>query len=241
MQVLKTTKRLSKFLFFSFTLISVSLFSCSTVNNVSVNEYIYEIHFIDVGQGDAILITTPGKILLVDGDPRNSGVTDYLDSLEIDQIDIVIGTHPHADHIGVLIQVFQDFDVGKVIDPGVSHTTITYNDYMYEINSSDITHTAGEKGMEWELSEDAYMKIIYPTSPSSSHLNNASIVARITLDNVVVLLTGDVEQEGEEEMLGYPNLLASNIFKGRSSWKQNQFHSRLLRCGYAGNKHNYVW
>ncbi len=173
----------------------------------------YEVHFIDVGQGDAVLVTTPKKNLLVDGGKRNSGVVGYLDSLEIDKIDIVIGTHPHADHIGGLIEVLSTFDIGKVIDPGITHTTVTYNDYMEAIDSNEINYKVGKKGLKKQLSADAYIKLLHPTSPDSRHLNNASVVAKVTLGDVVVILTGDVEKEGEQEMLEYTGLLPGDVLK----------------------------
>ncbi len=195
---------------------SFALNSCSSDENIIVipsEGEDYEIHFIDVGQGDAILVTTPDKILLVDGGPRASGVTAYLQDLEIETIDIVIGTHPHADHIGGLIEVFHSFTVGKVIDPGVSHTTVTYSDYMAAIENYEIPLKEGRKGMKWELSEGARMKLLHPVSPSSSHLNNASVVARVTLGELVVLLTGDAEKEAEAQMLNDAGLLPAHILK----------------------------
>ncbi len=194
----------------------LALHSCSSDDNVIVipsDGEDYQIHFIDVGQGDAILVTTPDKILLVDAGLRASGVTEYLQDLEIETIDIVIGTHPHADHIGGLIEVFHSFTVGKVIDPGVSHTTVTYSDYMAAIENYNIPLKEGRKGMKWELSKGARLKLLHPVNPSSSHLNNASIVARVTLGEVVLLLTGDAEKEAEAQMLNDADLLPAHILK----------------------------
>jgi len=192
--------------------------SCSSDEEISkYTENKYELHFIDVGQGDAILITTPGKTILVDAGDRNSNTGRYLLEKEIEGIDIVIATHPHADHIGGLIEIFETFDVSEVIDPGVSHTTITYDDYINAIEENDILLTVGKKGMERNLGEDSYLKILHPPDPipdyTSSYLNNISIVAKVTFDEVSVLLTGDIEKEAESDLLSDPGDLPANILK----------------------------
>ncbi len=174
---------------------------------------VFTLHFIDVGQGDAIFLRTPRKNLLVDGGVRNSGVTGYLQDLEIDTIHLVIGTHPHADHIGGLIEVFQRFVVLEVIDPGVTHTTVTFRDYLTAIEEQNITFTVGRKGMEWSLSDEASMHVLHPSHPSGNRLNDASIVARLDLGEIRVLLTGDAEQPGEQAMLSDPESLRAHILK----------------------------
>ena len=202
-------RRLSKLLI----VIIVFLFSSAFTFASETDNFIYEIHFIDVGQGDAIYISTPDKNLLVDGGRRNSGVIEYLIALEVDTIHYVIGTHPHADHIGGLIGVFESFVVLEAIDPGIVHTTKTFNDYLSAIDESNATFTIGKKDMEWQLSDDAYLFILYPVNPSQRHLNDASIVARVVLGEISVMLTGDAETNSEEEMLASGQTLSSTILK----------------------------
>ncbi len=177
----------------------------------------YKIHFIDVGQGDAILITTHEKVLLVDGGWRTSNVAGYLSQQGIDEIDYVIATHPHADHIGGLIEVFNTYTIGEVIDPGVNHTTINYNDYLTAIDENDIPYTEGKKGMQRDLGKDAYFEILHPPDPipnySNSYLNNVSVVARVTLGEITVMLTGDIEKEGEADLVAATENLSAHILK----------------------------
>ncbi len=196
----------------------IFLAACSSDDNVFTVpsdevEESYEVHFIDIGQGDAIYVSTPEKNLLVDGGMRNTGVVEYLLELDVEHIDYVIGTHPHADHIGGLIGVFHNFTVGEVLDPGVVHTTNTFNEYMATIDLYNIPFTVGRKGMNYDLSENAYFELLHPVSPSSNHLNNASIVARVHLGEIRVLLTGDLEKEGEADVLKHPDLLGSHVLK----------------------------
>ncbi len=214
----------------------------------------YAIHFIDVGQGDAIFVETPEKVLLVDGGWGDNSVVEYLEGLDIEYIDIVIGTHPHADHIQGLIDVFYTFEVGEVIDPGITHTTQTFHNYLSVIDVYDIPFTVGRKGMEWELSEFAHMKILHPVSVPQNHtgsstvLNNASIVAHVTLGEVTLLLTGDAEQHAENQMLNEPELLASDILKvghhGSNTSSQMEFLEAVkpaisvIQCG-KDNQHGH--
>ncbi len=82
------------------------------------------VHFIDVGQGDAILVITPDKrTALIDGGETNTGIVQYLKSIGITHLDLVVATHPHSDHIGGLVQVLQAIPVDKVVTNGVPYTT----------------------------------------------------------------------------------------------------------------------
>ncbi len=170
-------------------------------------------HFINVGQGDAIFIQTPAKNILIDGGDRGTTVANYLRNQGISSLDLVIGTHPHADHIGGLINVFQSIPVKEVIDPAVVHTTKTFEDYLTLIDKKDIKFTEGRAGMNRDLGGGAQLELLHPTSPSSSHLNNASIVARLVFGQVSFLFTGDAETEAEKEMLNRSAALVSDILK----------------------------
>ncbi len=172
-----------------------------------------EVHFINVGQGDAILIKTSEQQILIDGGDRGTTVINYLLDHGVSSLDLVIGTHPHADHIGGLINVMEAIPVGEIIDPGVVHTTKTFEDYLDIIDEKNIIFTEGRAGMTRDLGDGAQMKIVHPTSPSSADLNNASIVTRFTFGQVSFLFTGDAESEAENEMLNSGYILNSTILK----------------------------
>lgn len=172
-----------------------------------------EVHFIDVGQGDSILIQTTSKNILIDGGNRGNIALNYLNNRGIETLDLVIGTHPHADHIGGLINVMEAIPVREVIDPGVVHTTKTFEDYLTLIDEKNIKFSEGRAGMTRDLGGGAAMQIIHPSSPSSSHLNNASIVARVTFGQISFLFTGDAEAEAESQILNRGYTLDSTILK----------------------------
>ena len=174
---------------------------------------VLEAHFIDVGQGDSILIKTAEKNILIDGGDRGNTVVNYLRNQGVSSLDLVIGTHPHADHIGGLINVMDAIPVKEIIDPGVAHTTITFEDYLDVIDAKDIIFTEGRAGMTRNLGGGAEMEIIHPTSPSSSHLNNASIVCRVTFGEISFIFTGDAEREAESQILNRSYELDGDILK----------------------------
>ena len=90
------------------------------------------VHFIDVGQGDSALIIAPERTVLIDGGDNGQGpnVLRYLAEQGVSEIDIMIVSHPHADHIGGLIEVLNHFSVGTLIMPPVAHTTITFERFL---------------------------------------------------------------------------------------------------------------
>lgn len=111
------------------SLIILSLFTFSIAFSASSDLFV---HFIDVGQGDSILVQTPSQNILIDGGERTAGpiVVDYLRKQGVKKLDIVISTHPHSDHIGGLIDVLKTFPVKEVIDPAIVHATKTYEEFL---------------------------------------------------------------------------------------------------------------
>lgn len=173
-------------------------------------------HFIDVGQGDSILLETPnGKTMLIDGGNRYAGdeVVHYLQNLGIEKIDVMVATHPDADHIGGLISVLQTFPVGKVYDSGKVHTTDTYNDYLSLIDSKDIPFEIPTEGQELNIDEDLFIKVLNSTNDSAD-LNDSSIVLMVDHEDVSILLTGDATVENEAEMIGKYDLRADVLKVG---------------------------
>ena len=163
------------------------------------------VHFLDVGQGDSILIEVTGFTVLIDGGPRSAGqtVVEYLVRRGIRELDLVIGTHPHEDHIGGLIEVLQTFPVKRVIDSGQPHTTRTFDQYLSEIERQvDQGHCTYEIPEEQiiPLGEEVLLHILGPTQDLGS-LNDNSVAARLDVGNVSFLFTGDAERRAEEDLL----------------------------------------
>ncbi|MBM7551683.1 S-layer homology domain-containing protein [Thalassobacillus pellis] len=162
-----------------------------------------EAHFIDVGQGDSILLESPsGKTILVDGGRKSAGekVVDYLNKAGIDTIDLMVATHPDADHIGGLIDVLQQVEVKEVLDSGKSHTTDTYMEYLKLIDQKNIPFSVAEEGSTINFDEALDIKVLHSTSSSSDN-NESSIVLEVSHGEIDFLLTGDATVDNEQQII----------------------------------------
>lgn len=160
-----------------------------------------KVHFIDVGQGDAIYIELPNNVdILIDAGDTGYGstVVNYLRSRNVDDIEILIATHPHADHIGGLPAVFDAYDVEAVIDSGVSHTTQTYQRYWSAVQAEGCDYQKAAD-QSWTFGNCKF-DILGPTT-TYQDLNNNSVVARLTCPDGSFLFTGDAEKDGEGAIL----------------------------------------
>lgn len=169
-----------------------------------------KVHYMDVGQADATVIEFPnGETMLIDsGDWRQSGseVISYLNSLDVDHLDHLVATHPHADHIGGHAEIIEYFEenrdgVGAVYDTGVPHTSQTYEDYIdaletyetdvYEVRAGDTLDIGG-----------ATLMFVNPqpgTDAEDLHYNSMGLV--IEWGSTSFLFTGDAEENAETEMV----------------------------------------
>lgn len=201
------------------------LTSGKIVNNLA------EVHFIDVGQGDAVFIKLKSANILIDGGERDSIVSDYLKANLIKTLDIVVSTHPHSDHIGGLINILENFNVKEVIDPSVAHTTKTFEDYLTLIDNKNIKFTEGRAGIKRTYGNDITFNILHPENPSEKHLNDASVVVKLIVKNVSFLFTGDAELNSENEMLlSSQSLLQSNILKAGHHGSRTSTSERFLNA-----------
>ena len=188
-----------------------------------------EIHYIDVGQGDSILIKGSEKNMLIDAGSNSYSdhLIDYLIAQNISQLDYVVATHPHEDHIGSMDEVIDYFQVDKVIMPDVIHTSMAFENLIDSIERNNLTITAAQPGDTYDMSE-AEAIILGPVSENYSSLNNYSVVIKLINGNNSFLFTGDAEKISEDDMLGHNyNILNSDVLKlghhGSSSSTSEEF------------------
>lgn len=184
-----------------------------------------KITFLNIGQGDSILITTPSKkVILVDGgtyprewssfDAGKHVVVPYLRKHDIKKLDIVIASHPDLDHIGGLLTVLKHFPVDLFIDSGTISTTQTYEDLLKLIKKKNIKYKIAKKETI-SIGPQVTLQILSPISEGfSDHPNNNSIVIKLEYGNISLLLTGDITDIAENIYVEkYGKELKSNILK----------------------------
>ncbi|HZG70379.1 MAG TPA: S-layer homology domain-containing protein [Chondromyces sp.] len=179
-------------------------------------------HFIDVGQGDAILIQTPnGKTILVDGGKRSAGekVVAYLKKAGVSSIDVLVATHPDADHIGGLIDVLEQIPVKKVLDSGKAHTTETYYEFLSLIDSKNIPFEVPKTGQALAIDPSLKVEVLNSGNRNSSDNNENSIVLKATYGGVSFLLTGDAGVDIEDEMMSKFDLKSTILKAGHHGAK----------------------
>lgn len=161
------------------------------------------VHFIDVGQGDSIFIDTADMDVLIDGGPTSASQTvlDYLDSLNITRIHLVIATHAHADHIGGLVAVLNSpLTIDKVLFNNQSHTSVTYTNFIASAQSHNLT--VAQRGQTYILTETANLTIVHPVQPLEfGDQNDNSVVTKLQVGNTSFMFAGDAEEAAEESML----------------------------------------
>ena len=172
---------------------------------------------LDVGQGDSILIRTPAnKAILIDASDNQAKVPALLTALGVTALDLVIATHPHADHIGGMDEVLDAFPVKNYIDSGLPHTTATYAAVMSRVEAKKIPYRTGLTGMSFNLDDGAVLEILFPTGTplkdTRSDLNSNSVVARLTHGDDCFLFPGDAEEPTERALVA-AGLAQSDVLK----------------------------
>ncbi len=167
----------------------------------------FELHLLDVGQGDAVLLRTPeGQNVLVDGGPGTAVLEELGEVLSpLDRrIDLVILTHPHEDHVAGLVPVLQRFEVGEVMLSAPEYNNAAYAQFMEEIAKQNIPYSFADDDHDFTIGS-LQLDVLYPFEPFTGdemeNVNNASPVIKAVWGNVEILLTGDAEQEVEGELL----------------------------------------
>jgi len=171
-----------------------------------------QVHFIDVGQGDAILIDLGTTEVLIDAGEKSPGVTDYIDDYVDGHLEAVVATHPHADHIGGLIEVLDEFDVDNVWVNGDEATSKTYTDFMAEANDEGAQVHEARRG-DTIVAGTLTFHVLNPIDPLFDNTNDNSIVLSLSYGSIDFLFTGDAEIEAEGSMISAGVLSDIDILK----------------------------
>ena len=178
-------------------------------------EELLSIHFIDVGEGDAILIVQGNYSMLVDGGPPEMGtaVVDYLRSHSINRLDYVIATHPFTDHVGGLRNVLRLISTRNILLPMVYHDTPTYNSFLVAAEDSVANVTVPFAGHTFALGNATVTVLSPDTADEWENRANYSIVMRVEFGSTSFLLMGDAMREVEANLLDSTAQLSSDVLK----------------------------
>lgn len=186
------------------------------------------VDFVNIGQGDGVLVVTPmGRTYLIDGGthvPSSQArrqnrelMHNYLRDNGITSLDGIVVTHWHNDHIGGINQVLNLYETKKIWEIPGDFTTSAYDSYVRitgERNVERIVVTAGDV-LDW--GEDIFVQVIHPyreiTGNTSTDMNNMSVVLLLRYGEVQVMLTGDIEEEAQREIVKYGDAIKSQIVK----------------------------
>lgn len=219
-----------------------------------------QVHVLDVGQGDSILIIAPGgKTVLVDAGVPGSGkvVLDAMKRYGVDHIDLMVATHAHADHIGGADEVLLHTKVSSVLDSKVPNTTKNYEDFLAAIDKTGAKYIAASPGQKFDLGGGAQLTTLAPIQPfftkdqlrsGANEPNANSVVTRLDYGDFSMLLTGDAEAETEARLMNAGANIKAKVLKvghhgsryasSENFLKQGGFESAVISDG-ADNRYGH--
>lgn len=205
-------------------LLSIFIVAGFLISNQRLQPKLLTISFLDVGQGDSIFIQTPsGHQILVDGGVNDKVLSELGTIMQPGDhsIDLVIATHPDADHISGLVSVIQKYDLENFMDPGYPSDTHVYQQLIDTVSEHVPNHVYGQIGDRIDAGDGVTLDLLAPYTLDTTETNDASIVTKLTYGNESVMLTGDA-----------PIIIEQHLVK----WYGNQLHSQILKAGHHGSK-----
>lgn len=186
-------------------------------NSTETQAY-FQVHYIDVGQGDSTLIISGDKSLLIDAgeNGHETEVINYLRSQKIEKLDYIIVTHQHSDHIGGIPEVLEEFDVDNIIMPRLTEaqtpTNSTYTAFLKALKVTDARIISSKVGAYYALG-DASFEILGPVTNDAEDINSMSVVTKFTYGENTFVFTGDGESDEENEIIETGADLDCDVYK----------------------------
>ena len=199
--------------FIALLLLSINVWA---TNSEMDNSKQLKIYYIDVGHGDCILIQTPNeKTILVDSGAilSKKTVRYYLEDQGVSNIDILICTHPHPDHIGNMDWIIRNYDIGSIYMPKVKTASRTYKNMLKEIKAKKLKVNYPTAGENISVDDSIRIQVLAPNSKKYGELNNHSIVFKLTYKDNSFLFAGDALTASEKEMLKKGYNLKADVLK----------------------------
>jgi competence protein ComEC len=171
---------------------------------------------INVGQGDAIHVQQGTHTMLIDGGPDPSLLLKGLTDQGVHRLDLMVISHPHADHVDGLVPIAERFPIARALDPYTQADLKTYKDIVAALTRRHIPRDRAVAGMTYRLGE-ATVDVLWPgverMQGTPADINNNSIVLRVRYGNDAIFLAGEVQEEAQQELLKRPDLLRGAVLK----------------------------
>jgi competence protein ComEC len=185
----------------------------STQSNSSIVSGPIQVTFVDVGQGDSILIKSPeGKYCLIDGGEEGSGALEYLQVHGVTSLDLVIASHPHSDHIGGLISILKNIPTARIITNGQINSTGIYERFLDSALATKAEYSEVKRGDLISLGNLKF-DVLNPGTIVGEDLNVNSIVLRLVYGETSFLFMGDANNISDEDILASGVPINSTILK----------------------------
>lgn len=215
-------------------------------------EGVLEVHIVDVGNADCILVRQGEHAMLIDAGERGDADTilDYLDTYGVERLDVVVATHPHADHIGSMADIVREIEVGEFLMAYMPQestpTTATYLDMLEALYERDVTVTEAQPRQTYTLGT-AKLEVLAPLTEDDDP-NAMSVVTRLAFGEHRFLFMGDAESGVEQQMMKAGCALSADVLKvghhGSNTGTHDAFLERVdptyavLTCG-TGNSYGH--
>ncbi|MBQ8301391.1 MAG: MBL fold metallo-hydrolase [Clostridia bacterium] len=174
----------------------------------------FEVHYIDVGQADCALVICDDETMLIDGGNvgDSSKVASYLKKYDIDELDYVVCSHAHEDHVGGLSGALSVAEAERVFAPETEADSKAYKNFVKKVKEQGIAIENPDVG-ETAILGNSHVEFLGPIDEKGADTNNTSIVMKITYGNTSFLFTGDAERAEEEDILASGANLKSTVLK----------------------------
>lgn len=210
------------------------IFKGLLLNSFSSPSLAFKFTAFDVGQGDSLLMAIPGTTiqLLIDTGPASGPILEKLKKQlppGDDLIDILMITHCHADHTGGLSAILDNYKIGLFVESGSQCEEAEYREIKERIQILEIPSLVAIRGERIKIGEEFSLEIMHPFLSQGltyKNENNASLVSLVSWKKEKLILMGDLEEEGEKELLSY--------LKKRE--KLTQIRAKILKVGHHGSK-----